>query len=256
MCPRHHPQTGTATPLPCSASAPRVRRATRGLLLAPLSRTVAFEPPGRLACLAPVTCRRLTVLPRLGAVVVQPVTLVGGVTLRGHGRTREAPASPQFPDTQLCASDFRGQNLEAPPLPAAKWPFPVRLRLRLHLPASPFRAFVVELFAARAFHAVRRALSSARSGVSPPPELPTPARVERTCRGSFGTPSLLRAELWSEPRGGICVVTRACFHTRADAHPLRPPRLLPPAREESVPVAHAPSRAQSHGIEAGDWSLL
>lgn len=94
MCPQHHlfgaarchawDANGRTTALQCVRRAGARRTSqTCTLLLAALSRTTAFESPGRPLCRAPVTFRLHVVLPRLV------------MSLRGHGHVgrRRYPAS-------------------------------------------------------------------------------------------------------------------------------------------------------------------
>lgn len=242
-------RTGTAAPLPCSASAPRARvRADSYLQHSP--GRVAFESPGRLHQ-APVTFRRPTVLPRLAMIVVRTVTLVGGVgPPSAMGVCPKLPLRHSF--RTLGSARFQGVEPRSSSLTLRPVAFPD--------PApSPIRTYrlalvalcIVELFAVSAFHEDRRAVSSARWAVSPPSQLPTPARVERTSRG-FVTPSLLKLSFWSEPRGGICVSENsrapASIITASRGCAVAQTRKVFPGRPRSLDAA----RHDVHGIEAGD----
>ena len=125
---------------PSSAQAPA--RTVR-LLLAALSQTSAFEPPGRLRQ-----------APEHHSGHRNPSQVSNGLRIHGHvarGCYSSEPASfePVFRQAKVStfSHDFGGPKVEAPPLPANADLFAVRHRLRRHSPASPFGPFMVELFA-------------------------------------------------------------------------------------------------------------
>ena len=112
------------------------------LLLAALSQTSAFEPPGRLRQ-----------APEHHSGNRNPSQVSNGLRIHGHvarGCYSSEPASfePVFRQAKVStfSHDFGGPKVEAPPLPTNADLFAVRHRLRRHSPASPSGPFMVELF--------------------------------------------------------------------------------------------------------------
>lgn len=162
-CARHHP----LAPIRAATALQRTSRNSRSLLLEPLSQSAAFESPKALALgtgYHPGSHRpsRVSdyrfVLGHVGSRVLSlsSCSLYDRVSTQGTFRAR---------------ARFQRVGTRKPRLQTSEKNLPVRLRLQVRSPASPFGPLVVELFAVRDLLGTPRPIWS-RSDVSPRPNSP------------------------------------------------------------------------------------